>query len=58
MIADGLSRPAGVMPPFGTLLRPDEIRTLIAFIKTFWTPDQRQFQQERTRRADLQGARY
>jgi S-disulfanyl-L-cysteine oxidoreductase SoxD len=58
MIADGVSRTAGVMPPFGSVLRSDEIRTLIAFIKTFWTPDQRQFQQERTRRADLQGARY
>jgi S-disulfanyl-L-cysteine oxidoreductase SoxD len=58
LIAKGVSRPTGVMPPFGTLLRPDEIRTLIAFIKTFWTPDQRQFQQERTQRADLQGAWY
>jgi mono/diheme cytochrome c family protein len=57
MIADGVSRPAGVMPPFGAVLRPDEIRTLIAFIKTFWTPDQQQFQQERTQRADLAGIR-
>lgn len=58
MIAEGISRPTGVMPPFGTVLRPEEIRTLIAFIKTFWTPEQRQLQQERTQRADLDGYRY
>lgn len=52
MIADGVSRPTGTMPPFGAELHPDEIRTLIAFIKTFWTPEQRQFQRERTQRAD------
>lgn len=52
MIADGVSRPTGTMPPFGAKLRPAEILTLIAFIKTFWTPDQRQFQRERTQRAD------
>jgi mono/diheme cytochrome c family protein len=54
MIADGVSRPAGVMPPFGHVLRPEEIDTLIAFIKTFWTPAQQAFQQERTRRADVE----
>jgi mono/diheme cytochrome c family protein len=53
MIADGIDRPTGVMPPFGSILRPDEIRTLIAFIKTFWTPEQLQLQQERTQRADF-----
>lgn len=52
MIVDGVSRPTGTMPPFGVELHADEIRTLIAFIKTFWTPDQRQFQRERTQRAD------
>lgn len=58
MIADGVSRPTGVMPPFGTILRSEEIRTLIAFIKTFWTPEQRQFQQERTHRADVEAPLY
>jgi mono/diheme cytochrome c family protein len=53
MIAEGISRPTGVMPPFGTILGPDEIRILIAFIKTFWTPEQRQLQQDRTQRADF-----
>src|SRR5262245_7984466 len=43
MIAEGIDRRTGVMPPFGHLLRPDEVRTLIAFIKTFWTPAQQQF---------------
>jgi mono/diheme cytochrome c family protein len=54
MIAEGINRPTGVMPPFGHVLRPDEVRTLIAFIKTFWTPAQQQFQQERTQRADVE----
>jgi hypothetical protein len=58
MIADGVSRPMGVMPPFGTVLRPEEIRTLIAFIKTFWTPEQQQFQQDRTQRADVEASLY
>jgi hypothetical protein len=58
MITDGVSRPTGVMPPFGTILRTEEIHTLIAFIKTFWTPEQRQFQQGRTQRADVEALSY
>jgi mono/diheme cytochrome c family protein len=53
MITDGVSRPTGTMPAFGAILRPDEIKTLIAFIKTFWTPEHLQLQQERTHRADV-----
>jgi mono/diheme cytochrome c family protein len=53
MIAEGLSRPTGVMPPFGTTLRPEEINTVLAFIKTLWTPEQLQLQLERTQRADF-----
>jgi mono/diheme cytochrome c family protein len=41
------------MPPFEAVLSPEEIRLVIAFIKTLWTPEQRQFQWERTERADL-----
>ena len=52
MIAEGSNRATVVMPPFGRLLRPDEVRTLIAFIQTFLTPGQPQFQEERTQRAD------
>jgi mono/diheme cytochrome c family protein len=58
MIIEGVSRPTGVMPPFGAVLRPEEIHTLIAFIKTLWTPEQRQFQQERTQRADMGALSY
>jgi S-disulfanyl-L-cysteine oxidoreductase SoxD len=58
MIADGVSRPTGVMPPFGSVLRPEEIHTLIAFIKTLWTPEQQQFQRERTQRADVGALAY
>jgi hypothetical protein len=54
MVVEGINRPTGVMPPFGHILRPHEVRTLIAFIKTLWTPGQQQFQQERTQRADVE----
>lgn len=41
------------MPPFEAVLSPEEIRSVIAFIKTLWTPEQRQLQWERTERADF-----
>ncbi len=49
-----LSLPEIPMPAFGALLTPEEIRTLIAFCKAAWTPDQQRVQWERTERADLQ----
>jgi mono/diheme cytochrome c family protein len=49
-----LALPDLVMPPFGPILTPEEIRTLIAFCKAAWTPDQQHHQWERTERADLQ----
>jgi mono/diheme cytochrome c family protein len=41
------------MPPFGAILTPEEIHTLIAFFKASWTPEQQRIQWERTVRADL-----
>jgi hypothetical protein len=51
---DELSLAEVPMPSFGALLTPEEIRTLIAFCKAAWTPDQQRVQWERTERADLQ----
>lgn len=36
------------MPPFGNVLSPQEIRAVITYLKTLWTPEQRTFQQEET----------
>jgi S-disulfanyl-L-cysteine oxidoreductase SoxD len=49
-----LAVPDIAMPPFRAVLRPTEIRTLIAFFKASWTVDQQRHQWERTERADLQ----
>ena len=38
------------MPPFGQTLSPKEIRAVIDYLKTLWTPEQRQFQREESRR--------
>jgi S-disulfanyl-L-cysteine oxidoreductase SoxD len=48
-----LAAPDVAMPPFGAILSPTEVRTLIAFFKAAWTPDQQRFQWERTDRADI-----
>jgi mono/diheme cytochrome c family protein len=60
MIMEGNSRPEPDVsmlevstPPFEAVLSPEGIRLVIAFIKTLWTPEQRQLQWERTERADL-----
>lgn len=37
------------MPAFGEILSPQEMRAVITYIKTFWTPDQRRFQWEESR---------
>ena len=39
------------MPGFGETLRPQEIRDVLAYLKTLWTPGQRSFQREESRRA-------
>lgn len=36
------------MPPFREVLSPQEIRDVIAYLKTLWTPEQRLFQWEET----------
>lgn len=39
------------MPAFGRTLSPGEIRSVIDFLKTMWTPAQRRFQRDESRRA-------
>lgn len=37
------------MPAFGETLAPEQIRAVIDYLKTLWTPEERQFQSEETR---------
>ncbi|MBS2132250.1 cytochrome c (plasmid) [Burkholderia thailandensis] len=39
------------MPSFGAKLTPLEIRSVIEYIKTMWTPEQRAFQRAESRRS-------
>ena len=39
------------MPAFGQTLTPNEIREVIEYLKTMWTPDQRRFQLEESQQA-------
>jgi mono/diheme cytochrome c family protein len=48
-----LTMPDIAMPPFGAVLTPEDIHTLIAFFKASWSPEQRQHQWDRTVRADF-----
>lgn len=53
MIAKGWRDPFNTtdrltMPAFEGMLKPEEISAVIAYLKTLWTPDQRQFQLEKT----------
>ena len=56
IVMDGLPArpglPEGVspMPPFGDRLTVDEVATILTFIKTWWTEEQREFQAEVTDR--------
>ena len=34
------------MPAFDGVLSPEQIRAVITYLKTFWTPEQTQFQLE------------
>lgn len=38
------------MPAFGDRLSPGQIRDVIAYLKTLWTPEQWRFQEEETRK--------
>ncbi len=39
------------MPAFGQILSPAEIRAVIDYLKTLWSPEQRRFQIEESRKA-------
>ena len=41
------------MPPFGATLTPIEIRSVIEYLKTMWTPEQRAFQRSESRDASF-----
>lgn len=41
------------MPGFGQTLSPGEVRDVIAYLKTMWTPEQRKFQIEESGHAPL-----
>lgn len=52
MIAEGWRDPFNrterlTMPAFQTTLTPEEIAAVVAYLKTLWTDDQRQFQAEK-----------
>ena len=38
------------MPPFGDKLSPNEIEAVIEYLKTLWTPQQRRFQRDESRK--------
>jgi mono/diheme cytochrome c family protein len=47
----GLPDDAPTMPSFGDRLAEDDIRAILAHIKTWWDDDQRDFQQQVTEQA-------
>jgi mono/diheme cytochrome c family protein len=54
MVSKGMRDPFNkttrlTMPGFNGVLSPDEIRAVIAYLKTLWTPEQRDFQAEESR---------
>lgn len=54
MISKGLRDPFNktkrlTMPAFADVLSPEQIRAVITYLKTLWTPEQRQFQAEESR---------
>jgi mono/diheme cytochrome c family protein len=51
MVSKGMRDPFNktarlTMPPFGSTLSPRQIRAVITYLKTLWTPEERQFQSE------------
>lgn len=56
MIKDGWRDPFNktqrlTMPAFGQVLSPPEIRAVIEYLKTLWTPEQRRFQHDESVRS-------
>lgn len=54
MISNGLRDPFNkttrlTMPAFAGVLSPEQIRAVISYLKTLWTPEERQFQVEESR---------
>ncbi len=54
MVAKGLRDPFNktlrlTMPAFGDVLSPEQIRAVITYLKTLWTPEQRRFQSQESR---------
>ncbi len=54
MVRDGWRDPFNktkhlTMPAFGDQLSPKQIRAVITYLKTLWTPEQRQYQREETK---------
>jgi mono/diheme cytochrome c family protein len=54
MVSKGMRDPFNkttrlTMPPFGDTLSPEQIRAVITYLKTLWTPEQRSFQSEESR---------
>lgn len=39
------------MPAFGRILKPDDIRAVIDYLKTLWSPEQQRFQADESRKA-------
>ena len=37
------------MPGFSGILSPEEVRAVVTYLKTLWTPEQRRFQREESR---------
>src|SRR6266567_1918124 len=37
------------MPAFGSVLSPDQIRAVVTYLKTLWTPEQTEFQSEESK---------
>ncbi|MGH2542192.1 MAG: c-type cytochrome [Ardenticatenaceae bacterium] len=51
IIAEGGPLSGSQMPPFGDELTQEEMEAILAYIKTFWSPEQRETQADITRRA-------
>jgi mono/diheme cytochrome c family protein len=52
-VTDPTARRPSRMPAFGTALSPDEIRAVLTYLKTLWTPEQRRRQREASREDPL-----
>ena len=57
ILEDGAAQEYGGMPPYQAILKSSEYKTLIAYIKSFWTRCQQIHQLHATKRADFQNNR-